>query len=418
MTSTTDTRLIAFYLPQYHPVPENDEWWGKGFTEWANVAKARPRFRGHYQPHLPADIGFYDLRLPEVRETQAALARQHGIHGFCYYHYWFNGRRILERPFNEVLASGKPDFPFCLCWANENWSRAWDGSSRHLLLEQKHSIEDDRAHIQHLIPAFRDERYIRINGKPLFLLYRTELLPNPTQTAEIWREEAIRAGIGEIYLARVEQFVNNIDPASIGFDAAIEFAPSGDYLGALQFRGILPSLLAKIGVLPTGYADNNVTSYANTAQIFMNKPEPDFKRFHCVTPMWDNSARRKAGARILTDSTPELYENWLRHTLARTRNIFQNEERIVFINAWNEWAEGCHLEPDAKWGHAYLDATLRALNASDNIHMSSQSKPVTPTTAATPAPVLQGLYWRNRRKLHELKDLVKQLSCPGKYTDN
>ena len=190
---TPDIRPIAFYLPQFHPTPENDEWWGKGFTEWTNVTKARPLFPGHYQPQLPADMGFYDLRLPEAREAQAALAREYGIHGFCYYHYWFNGRRILERPFNEVLASGKPDFPFCLCWANENWTRVWDGGEKNVLLEQKYSHEDDLAHIESLIPAFRDERYIRIDGKPLFLVYRTGLLPNPARTAEIWREAAKRA---------------------------------------------------------------------------------------------------------------------------------------------------------------------------------------------------------------------------------
>lgn len=199
-------RAIAFYLPQYHPVPENDEWWGKGFTEWRNVSKARPLFPGHYQPHLPADLGFYDLRLPEVREAQAELARAHGISGFVYYHYWFNGRRILERPFNEVLQSGKPDFPFCLCWANENWTRIWDGGDKHILLEQKYSAQDDLAHIQSLIPAFRDERYIRVNGKPLFLVYRAELIPDPVRTAAIWREAAIKAGVGDLYLARVESY--------------------------------------------------------------------------------------------------------------------------------------------------------------------------------------------------------------------
>jgi len=192
---STKIRAIALYLPQFHPVPENDEWWGRGFTEWRNVAKAKALFPGHYQPHLPADLGFYDLRLPEVREAQAELASQHGIHGFCYYHYWFNGRRILERPFNEVLESGKPDFPFCLCWANENWTRVWDGGERNVLLEQHYSFEDDLAHIRSLIPAFKDPRYIRINGKPLFLVYRTELLPDPAKTAALWQKEAIKAGL-------------------------------------------------------------------------------------------------------------------------------------------------------------------------------------------------------------------------------
>lgn len=212
-------RAIAFYLPQFHPVPENDEWWGKGFTEWTNVTKAKPAFRNHYQPHLPSDLGFYDLRLPEIREQQAELARQYGIHGFCYYHYWFNGRRILERPLNEVLSSGNPDFPFCVCWANENWTRVWDGGEKELLLKQEYSLEDDRAHIRSLIDTLSDERYIRIDNKPLFLVYRTGLLPNPKMTSDVWREEAQKAGLADLYLVRVESHGDYTDPADIGFDA-------------------------------------------------------------------------------------------------------------------------------------------------------------------------------------------------------
>src|SRR5215475_4957626 len=180
-------RLVAFYLPQYHPIPENDEWWGTGFTEWTNVVSAKPVFAGHYQPHLPADLGFYDLRLPEVRQAQADLARNHGIHGFCYYHYWFQGRRLLRRPFDEVLRSGQPDFPFCLCWANENWTRVWDGSDKKLLIEQTYSADDDLAHIRWLAPAFRDPRHIRVEGKPLFLVYRARKLPDPLRTTSLWR---------------------------------------------------------------------------------------------------------------------------------------------------------------------------------------------------------------------------------------
>ncbi|MDP2432801.1 MAG: glycoside hydrolase family 99-like domain-containing protein [Pseudomonadota bacterium] len=408
------TRLISFYLPQYHPVPENDDWWGVGFTEWHNVAKTKPRFFGHYQPHLPADLGFYDLRLPEARQAQADLAREYGIYGFCYYHYWFAGRRILERPFNDVLESGKPDFPFCLCWANENWSRAWDGGDKHILLEQQHSIEDDRIHIRTLLPAFADPRYIRIDGKPLFLVYRTELLPDPASTAEIWRDEARIAGIGEIYLARVEQFVSDIDPASIGFDAAVEFAPSGDYLGPLQFRGGLPALLTKLGVFPPAYQDDNVIPYATAASTFMNKLEPSFKRFHCVTPMWDNSARRKLNARILVGSTPELYEEWLRHTVARTQKAHQGDEQILFVNAWNEWAEGCHLEPDVESGRAYLEATRRALVVTEPNEVINSE--VSTEDFKLPSP-LHRLIWRISLALRKYKNIAKQISCPGKFTD-
>lgn len=358
-----DIRAIALYLPQFHPVPENDEWWGKGFTEWRNVARARPLFPGHYQPHLPADLGFYDLRLPEAREGQAEMARQYGIHGFCYYHYWFTGRRILERPFNEVLASGKPDFPFCLCWANEDWTRAWDGGKTNILLGQNYSHEDDLAHINSLLPAFRDPRYIRVNGRPLFLVYRTGLLPDPKRTAEIWREAAIRAGVGDLYLVRVERFARDVDPAAIGFDATMEFAPDADAMAARRFHDGLPGFLSRRGIISRAYAQNRVVRYADLAESMLSRPMPSFKRFRCVTPMWDNSARRKQHAWITIDSTPELYQNWLETIAAQTRERYQGDERLVFINAWNEWAEGNHLEPDLKWGRAYLEATLGALEA-------------------------------------------------------
>jgi lipopolysaccharide biosynthesis protein len=357
----TNIRAIAMYLPQFHPIPENDEWWGKGFTEWTNVTKAKPLFPGHYQPHLPADLGFYDLRLPEVRVHQAELAKQYGIHGFCYYHYWFNGRRILERPFNEVLASGKPDFPFCLCWANENWTRTWSGGSQDILLEQNYSHEDDLEHIRSLLAAFNDPRYIKIDGKPLFLVYRTELLPNPARTAEIWREEAIKQGIGELYLVRVESFINNIDPKTIGFDAAVEFAPDWANLGAKLFNNEFLSILAKIGLFPKALTDNKVIDYDTLASAMMRKPKPDYLRFPGVTPCWDNSARRKKNAAIFINSTPDKYEEWLADAINKVCTYETGSPKLLFVNAWNEWAEGNHLEPDQKWGHAYLQATLNAI---------------------------------------------------------
>src|SRR5580704_8011423 len=214
-------RALAFYLPQFHPIPENDEWWGKGFTEWTNVVKAKPWFSGHYQPHVPTDLGFYDLRLPETREAQADLARQYGIYGFCYYHYWFHGRRLLERPFNEVLTTGRPDFPFCLCWANENWTRRWDGAERQILVKQTYSQQDDLEHIRWLLNAFDDRRYIRLEGKPLLLVYRAGDLPSPSRTAEAWRGEARKAGIGDIFLCSILSHspTSRVDPALLGFDA-------------------------------------------------------------------------------------------------------------------------------------------------------------------------------------------------------
>jgi lipopolysaccharide biosynthesis protein len=354
-----DIRLIAFYLPQFHPIPENDEWWGKGFTEWRNVVSAQPLFRGHYQPHLPADLGFYDLRVPESREAQADLAREYGIHGFCYYHYWFNGRRLLERPLDEVLASGKPNFPFCLCWANENWTRAWDGKQDNILLAQKYSHEDDIMHIKTLMRYLGDERYIRVNGKPLLLVYRTELLPDPARTAELWREACIRGGVGDLYLVRVESFQKNLDPGCIGFDAAVEFPPLG--LGAAREVTLANRLSRTIGLRPNVYCENRIFQYDRVVDRFLNVSEPTYVRFRTAVPSWDNSPRRRSNALMLHQSNPAAYGAWVRAIVQNTVKRFQGDARLVFINAWNEWGEGNHLEPDQKWGTAYLEATHEAL---------------------------------------------------------
>lgn len=354
-------RLIAFYLPQFHPIPENNAWWGTGFTEWTNVSKARPLFKGHYQPHLPADLGFYDLRLPEAREAQAELAREYGIHGFCYYHYWFNGRRILERPFNEVLASGSPDFPFCLCWANENWTRTWDGGADDILLQQNYSDEDDIAHIRSLLPALADSRYIRFDGKPLILIYRTELLPNPERTADIWRSEATRAGVGDLYLARVESFVSGVDPLSIGFDAAVEFAPDWRNLGVATHHGLFKRIMARLGLKSQIYWDHRVHDYSLLVELMLKKSLPSYQLFRCVCPSFDNSSRRNHKAVILDGSSPEQYYRWFKEIVKWTVSRYPTENRLVFINAWNEWGEGNHLEPDERWGRAYLEMTAKAV---------------------------------------------------------
>lgn len=360
--ANTRVRAIAFYLPQFHPIPENDKWWGKGFTEWTNVTKAKPLFPGHYQPHLPADLGFYDLRLPETRQAQADLAREYGIYGFCYYHYWFNGKRLLERPFNEVLASGKPDFPFCLCWANENWTRKWDGLEQDVLMEQVYSEEDDRLHMQWLAKAFQDRRYIRVDGKPLFIVYRAMKMSNPLKTARVWREEARQLGIGEIFLCRVESFPEeHDDPSLIGFDASVEFQPDGTHLGMpLQKIGRRWQLARQLGLASQAYALNQIYDYSTLVECMLAKPAPGYRRFSCVNPSWDNTPRRKAGATIFRNSTPQLYEHWLKTIVDNTLSN-SSSEKIIFINAWNEWSEGNHLEPCQKWGHAYLEATRRAM---------------------------------------------------------
>ncbi|MEI8294345.1 MAG: glycoside hydrolase family 99-like domain-containing protein [bacterium] len=367
-------RTIAFYLPQFHPIPENDEWWGKGFTEWINVTKAKPLFPGHYQPHLPADLGFYDLRVPEVRDAQAELARQYGIHGFCYYHYWFNGRRLLERPVNEILATGKPDFPFCLCWANENWTRRWDGCEDEVLLAQNYCEEDDLNHIRWLSSVFKDARYIQIYGKPIFLVYRLSQLPNPARTVEVWRNECRRLGVGEIFICNVEGAPEQEGLVDrYGLDAAVEFAPDwnarpepiiaseqGFFEKLLANHPRIHRSLAELGFVVPRRPDQIplVYDYWSMAEKIMAKKAVSYMRFPCVTPSWDNTAR--SAAFITHGSTPDKYERWLKLTVDNAI-AKEGEKPVIFINAWNEWAEGNHLEPCQKWGRGYLEATRRVL---------------------------------------------------------
>ncbi len=343
-------RLIAFYLPQYHPIPENDHWWGKGFTEWTNVTKAAPNFVGHYQPRLPADLGFYDLRLPEVREEQSALARRYGIHGFCYYYYWFAGKRLLNRPLDEVVQSGRPNFPFCVCWANENWSRRWDGLDAEILIAQAHSDEDDLSFIKTLEPALRDLRYIRIDGRPLLLVYRPDLLPDAARTAEIWHDYCRKTGLGDLYLIAVQSFGITDDPRGFGFDAAVEFPPH-----AMAVLAKPPEEMLNPDFRGRFY------DYIATAEFFINRPPMPYPFFRTAMPSWDNTARRQNNGEIFLNAIPEHYGRWLKHLAEQTRKFKFGDERMVFVNAWNEWAEGNYLEPDRKFGYQYLEATKAAL---------------------------------------------------------
>jgi glycosyltransferase involved in cell wall biosynthesis len=355
--SDAAVRLIAFYLPQFHPIPENDAWWGRGFTEWQNVARADPQFPGHYQPHVPADLGFYDLRLGETRGRQAELARAAGLHGFCYYHYWFAGRQLLQRPFDEVLASGEPDFPFALCWANDPWSRRWDGRNEDLLQPQTYSAEDDVEHIRFLLPALRDARAITVDGKPLFLVYRASHLPESERTCESWRREVERAGLPGIHLVAVETAWDlGWDATTAGFDAKVLFQPQFGWLITHLDR----RLKARVPV--PGKDDLQVYDYDVVVDALRELEPVDYRRYESVFPGWDNTARVGERAVVIRNATPALYQAWLTDAIERTRSE-PPEHQLVFINAWNEWAEGCHLEPDLRWGHAFLDATRRALSA-------------------------------------------------------
>jgi hypothetical protein len=362
-------KALAFYLPQYHPIPENDEWWGKGFTEWLNVTKARPLFPGHYQPHVPGELGYYDLRVPEVREAQAELARGHGLSGFVYYHYWFHGRRLLERPFEEVLASGSPDFPFALCWANEEWTRNWDGQSGRLLIPQEHSDQDDLDHIRWLCQAFADDRYIKIDGKPLMLVYRPLLLPNARRTTDLWRTEAQKFGFPDLYLSWVEGWGRPPEgPEAFGFDATV---------------GFMPPATERLFTPLDSVRGHQVLDYVSAYESVLQESSPAWKRFPSVMVGWDNTGRRPRGATIFDGATPEAYARWLEATVASLADV-REEERYLFILAWNEWAEGNHLEPDQRYGRAFLEATRGALLDGGAIPTAETRSPGAPESSASP----------------------------------
>ncbi|WP_159811546.1 glycoside hydrolase family 99-like domain-containing protein [Pseudomonas sp. 18058] len=349
-------RIISFYLPQFHPMAENDQWWGKGFTEWTNVSKARPNFEGHYQPRLPADIGYYDLRLLEVMEQQAELAREYGLHGFCFYYYWFDGKRLLERPVEQLLENKSADVPFCLCWANENWTRRWDGQENEVLMAQAHSEADDKAVINDLIRFFRDERYIKIDGRPLILVYRVTLFPNFAETAARWREVCREQGIGEIYIAMVESFElvsAGTPPAQFGCDSAVEFPPQG-----------LAEQKKPSGKMLNPDFKGSTADYRDLAVRYASRQAPGYTRFKGVMPGWDNTARRQDNSFCFENATPGAFQAWLEDALEETRNQNFGDEQIVFVNAWNEWAEGAYLEPDRRYGHTYLEAVKNATDAS------------------------------------------------------
>lgn len=347
-------RVIAFYLPQFHPIPENDIWWGEGFTEWTNVRPATQQFKGHYQPHVPhADIGHYDLRDEETQKRQIELAKLYGIEGFCFYYYRFNGKRLLEKPINNYLNDKNLDFPFCLCWANENWSRRWDGLDSEILIGQEHTPEDDIGCIEDLAQYMRDPRYIRIDGKPLVLVYRPSLLPSASETAKRWRSWCLNNGIGEIYLAYTQSFEKS-NPEDYGFDAAIEFPPNNS--GP-------PDITETVYPLNVDYK-GKVYDWTIFEERSRNYEEPGYKIFRSVCPGWDNTARRKQSGTTFVNNTPSLYQSWLKNAIDDTvRRYDEPSERLVFVNAWNEWAEGAHLEPDVATGYAYLQATRNALES-------------------------------------------------------
>ncbi len=345
-------KLLAFYLPQFHAIAENDAWWGRGFTEWTSVARAMPRFAGHYQPRIPRDLGHYTLEGTGVMARQAAMARDAGVHGFVHYFYWFNGHRLLEKPVEAMLADPAVDFPFCLMWANENWTRSWDGSQDQVLMAQDWRVEDEPALLACLVRHFRDPRYIRVQGRPLLMVYRAGLIPDTAATIARWRE-AFRRDHGEDPLLVMSQSFGAQDPRPMGFDAAVEFPPH-KLVGGLRLRN------AELAYYDAG-ATAQVFAYDDVAAAALAETPPDFPLIRTALPGWDNDARREGAGMVLHGASPAAYQRWLAALVdqARARPVFG--ENLVCVNAWNEWAEGAYLEPDVHYGAAYLNATARAI---------------------------------------------------------
>lgn len=356
-TSSKKIRSIAFYLPQFHVTPENDKWWGKGFSEWHNVVRARPLFQNHYQPRIPADLGFYDLSSTETQIKQAELAKRFNIDGFCYYYYWFDGQKVLNKPIENMLANKSVDMPFCICWANENWSRNWDGQNRHVLLSQSYSEETNRALIHEFIEYMKDPRYIRHEGKPVLVVYRIKIIPEWKKTARMWREECRKAGIGEIHLCSVRFGLEGLegDPEFHSLDSYVSFPPH-----ELKFED------------HRSQVSNLVKDFGGTLYSYDAAMKSDIERYAKGYPWpihrgammgWDNTARRLKDSRIFFGCTPLKFRRWLK-AIKEQENLFNpSSESLLFINAWNEWAEGTTLEPDQRFGTSYLDAAYSVLGS-------------------------------------------------------
>jgi lipopolysaccharide biosynthesis protein len=350
----TLVRLIAYYLPQFHTIPENDAFWGAGFTEWTNVTKALPRYVGHYQPRLPADLGFYDLSHEDTLRRQAKLCRRAGIYGFCIHNYWFSGHEVLDTPLRILLSNRDIDLPFCLNWANESWSRRWDGSEAEILLKQRYDEGDDLRYAESILAAVSDPRYIRINGRPLIMIYRPGVVPNVRKLIENWRAFFVEKGVGDPYVVMPQAFGND-DPRVFGIDAAAGFPPHN---GGFE----LPNDSNFFHLLDRDFK-GVIASFERLADIHRGNRPTEYRLFPGVCPSWDNQARMTGAGRSFYGSSPEAYGRWLRSAADQALKAPLADERIVFINAWNEWAEGTYLEPDRHFGFAYLAETRRAVDS-------------------------------------------------------
>lgn len=367
-------RYISFYLPQYHPIPENDKWWGEGFTEWRNVVLAKPKYRGHYQPHIPNNLGFYDLRVSDTREKQFKIAEEYGISAFCFYHYWFDGKKVLEKPLEESIKNDSTDFPFCICWANENWTRAWDGQDHDVLLKQSFSDRDAINHARYLGTLLGNNRYLKVNGKPLIVIYRPDLIPNAKHYFENWKEIFKNEfNINDVYIVGVKSgLVKETGDEIIanGFDAVIDFQPNRDFFPVsfsisriiIEFlRKICPDIIFQF--LKRNAMFINKVNYADMVDHIIKSgtnSKLEYISWPTVFPSWDNTARRKTPT-IIQNNSGEKFREWLEFASAQVEE-YDDDEQIVFINAWNEWAEGCHLEPDFKNGFKFLSVVKEVVS--------------------------------------------------------
>jgi lipopolysaccharide biosynthesis protein len=362
-------RVIAFYLPQFHPIPDNDKWWGKGFTEWRTVGKAKPLFKGHYQPRVPSDLGYYDLRIPEIRDSQAAMAREAGLYGFCYWHYWFgNGKQLLERPFNEVLSSGSPDFPFCLGWANESWeAKVWNATevkTNELLIEQQYpGVEDNKLHFNTLLSAFKDKRYITVNNSPVFLIYRPEQFGNIKSFIQQWNDLARSNGLenGFYFIAHTPAFKEFRNLIDLGFNS-ITVNPMSRVINNINdSKSKLSRRIEKIKRYLFKIKILTIYEYKDVLKYFVNKEEDSIENvIPTIIPNWDHSPRSGRNAWILHNSNPKYFKQNIIDALECVESK-QEEAKIIFLKSWNEWGEGNYIEPDILFGHSYLDTLKNML---------------------------------------------------------
>jgi hypothetical protein len=353
---------LAFYLPQYHPIKENDEWWGTGFTEWTNVTKATPLYKGHKQPKLPADLGYYDLRVRETRQQQADLARKYGIHGFIYYHYWFgDGKMLLEKPMIDIIASKEPDFPFCLCWANQTWTGIWHGAPKTTLIEQKYPGEEDmRKHLEYLIPIFTDQRYIKVDGKPLFVIYDVLDLPEPRKFTDAFRRIAKEMGIPDLYMMAANLVADQWDYKGNGFDAKISNG-FNEALGTMMSeRSILKKVKSKFAEKMNAATKPRMVDHVKLSEITKTE-KTNVDTYPMVLPNWDNTPRSGTRGVVLTHSSPKLFEHNTKRAIGFLRDNQGLPEKFLIVKSWNEWAEGNYLEPDREYGHAYLESFSQAM---------------------------------------------------------